>query len=63
MVGAALIQKSSLFEQSVQRYVASQTPGPAGLAKAERGDVLRIRGDLAAAKAAYDQAVAFGHEP
>ena len=25
--------------------------------------MLHIRGDLAAAKAAYDQAVAFGHEP
>ena len=38
-------------------------PGPAGLAMAERGDVLRIRGDLAGAHAAYDQAVTFGHEP
>ena len=30
---------------------------------AERGDVLRIRGDLAGAQAAYERAVAFGHEP
>src|SRR6185437_15003500 len=51
------------FELAVQRYLADQTPGPAGLAMAERGDVLRIRGDLAGAHAAYDQAVAFGHEP
>ena len=51
------------FDLSVQRYLADQTPGPAGVAMAERGDVLRIRGDLAGAQAAYDQAVAFGHEP
>ena len=51
------------FDLSVQRYLADQTPGPAGLALAERGDVLRIRGDLAGAQAAYDRAVAFGHEP
>ncbi len=51
------------FELSVQRYLADQTPGPAGVAMAERGDVLRIRGDLAGAHEAYDQAVAFGHEP
>jgi ATP/maltotriose-dependent transcriptional regulator MalT len=51
------------FDMSVQRYLADQTPGPAGVAMAERGDVLRIRGDLAGAQAAYDRAVAFGHEP
>ncbi|MEP6851969.1 MAG: LuxR C-terminal-related transcriptional regulator [bacterium] len=51
------------FELSVQRYVANQTPGAAGLAMAERGDVLRIRGDTAGAQAAYEQAIAYGHEP
>jgi DNA-binding CsgD family transcriptional regulator len=51
------------FDLSVQRYLAEQTPGPAGLAMAERGDVLRIRGDLTGAQAAYERAVAFGHEP
>jgi ATP/maltotriose-dependent transcriptional regulator MalT len=30
---------------------------------AERGDVLRVRGDLTGAQAAYERAVAFGHEP
>ena len=50
------------FDLSVQRYLANQTPGPAGLAMAERGDVLRIRGDLAGAQSAYGQAIAFGHE-
>jgi DNA-binding CsgD family transcriptional regulator len=51
------------FDLAVHRYLADQMPGPAGLAMAERGDVLRIRGDLAGAHAAYDQAVTFGHEP
>lgn len=51
------------FDLSLRRYLASQTPGPAGLAMAERGDVLRIRGDLAGADAAYQQAIAYGHEP
>ena len=51
------------FDLAVQRYLADQAPGPAGLAMAERGDVLRIRGDFAGAHAAYDQADAFGHEP
>jgi DNA-binding CsgD family transcriptional regulator len=51
------------FDLSVQRYLADETPDPAGLAMTECGDVLRIRGDLAGAQAAYDRAVAFGHEP
>ena len=51
------------FDLAVQRYLADQAPGPAGLAMAERGDVLRIRGDLTGAQAAYERAVAFGHEP
>jgi DNA-binding CsgD family transcriptional regulator/tetratricopeptide (TPR) repeat protein len=51
------------FDLAVQRYLAEQSPAPAGLAMAERGDVLRVRGDLAGAQAAYERAVAFGHEP
>jgi ATP/maltotriose-dependent transcriptional regulator MalT len=51
------------FDLSARRYVANQTPGPAGLAMAERGDVLRILGDLAGADSAYQQAIAYGHEP
>jgi DNA-binding CsgD family transcriptional regulator len=51
------------FDLSVQRYLADEMPGPAGLAMAERGDILRTRGDLLAAQLAYDKAVAFGHEP
>ena len=51
------------FDLSVHRYLAAQTPAAAGLAMAERGDVLRIRGDLSGAHAAYQQAITFGHEP
>jgi len=51
------------FDLSAQRYRDAGTPAPAGLAMTERGDILRLRGDLAAAAAAYDQAAAFGHEP
>ena len=51
------------FDLAVQRYLAAQTPHAAGLAMAERGDVLRIRGDLTGAQKAYKRAVAFGHEP
>ncbi|HEY1320888.1 MAG TPA: LuxR C-terminal-related transcriptional regulator [Streptosporangiaceae bacterium] len=57
--GEALIE----FDLAVTRYLAEQAPGPAGLAMAERGDVLHIRGDLAGAQAAYDRVVEFGHEP
>ena len=57
--GEALIE----FDLALQRYLAAQTPRAAGLAMAERGDVLRIRGDLTGAQKAYEQAAAFGHEP
>ena len=57
--GEALIE----FDLAVHRYLAEQAPGPAGLAMAERGDVLRIRGDLTEAQATYERAVEFGHEP
>jgi DNA-binding CsgD family transcriptional regulator len=51
------------FDLAVQRYLAEQAAGAAGLANAERGDVLRILGDLTGAQAAYERAVALGHEP
>jgi DNA-binding NarL/FixJ family response regulator len=50
------------FEQATRRYVSADTPAPAGLAMAECGGVHRILGDLAAAEAAYERAVGFGHE-
>jgi DNA-binding CsgD family transcriptional regulator len=51
------------FELAVRRYRDSDSLDAAGLAMAERGDVLRVRGDLAGAAAAYESAVAFGYEP
>ena len=46
-----------------RRYREANALDATGLAMAERGDVLRLRGDLADAAAAYDAAVSFGHEP
>jgi DNA-binding CsgD family transcriptional regulator len=51
------------FDLAVLRYRAADAMDAAGLAMAERGDVLRLRGDLAGAAAAYDAAVTFGYEP
>lgn len=51
------------FDLAVRRYRDGNAPGAAGLAMAERGDVLRLRGDLAGAAAAYDTAVSLGYEP
>ena len=51
------------FDLAMHRYLADDTPGPAGLAVAERGDVLRVRGDWTGAQAAYERAIGYGHEP
>ena len=51
------------LERAVQRYLLAQTPAPAGLALAELGDVLRLRGDLPGASDAYARASEHGHEP
>jgi DNA-binding CsgD family transcriptional regulator len=51
------------FDLAMRRYLDNDTPAAAGLAMAERGDVLRIRGDLAGAAAAYEQASSLGYEP
>ncbi|MBJ8343478.1 helix-turn-helix transcriptional regulator [Antrihabitans sp. YC2-6] len=51
------------FARAVQRYVAADTLAAAGLALAERGDVFRVRGEYAAADAAYNEALGYGHEP
>lgn len=51
------------FDRAAERYLAVNTPGPAGLAHAERGDVLRIRGDLGGAETAYAEAGRYGYDP
>ncbi|CRK60998.1 transcriptional regulator, LuxR family [Alloactinosynnema sp. L-07] len=50
------------FDLAVHRYLDAEFPAPAGLALAEWGDVLRLRGEFEAAQAAYDRAAGFGHE-
>ena len=51
------------FDLAMRRYRDANALDAAGLAMAERGDVLRLRGDLAGAAGAYEEAVNFGHEP
>ncbi len=61
-IRGALRDAATEFESAVTRYLAAGEPGPAGLACAEHGDVLRVLGDHAGAEAAYDRAAEFGHE-
>ena len=51
------------LDRAQLRYLAIGSPPAAGLSWAERGDILRIRGDLPAAEAAFDRALAHGHDP
>ena len=51
------------FSTAQRRYELWGTPAPAGLALMERGDVLRIRGELGEAELAYKQASDLGHDP
>lgn len=59
----ALDEALEELDRAQQRYLAAGSPPAAGLAWAERGDILRIRGDLAAAEKAFDLALGFGHDP
>ena len=52
------------FATAERRYAASNPPSAAGaMAFVERGDVLRIRGELNLAEEAYGRAAALGREP
>jgi len=51
------------FAHAAQRYAETGTPGAAGLALAEQGDVLRIRGEYDGAEAAFTEASVLGYEP
>ncbi|RYU08828.1 LuxR family transcriptional regulator [Nocardioides iriomotensis] len=51
------------LDRAERRYLAAGSPAPAGLAMAERGDVLRIVGDLYGAELSYAAADRYGHEP
>jgi DNA-binding CsgD family transcriptional regulator len=51
------------FDLAMRRYLEADARNAAGLVMAERGDVLRLRGDLASAAAAYESAGTLGYEP
>lgn len=51
------------FDRAVLRYVESGTPVAAAQALAERGEVLRLLGDLSAAEASFERAADKGYEP
>ena len=51
------------FDRAVLRYLDVRTPVAAGFAHSERADVLRLRGDLRGAEAAYAEATSYGFEP
>jgi DNA-binding CsgD family transcriptional regulator len=51
------------FDRAVRRYLESPNPGPAGLASAEKGEVLRILGDFEAAETSFEAAFDHGYEP
>lgn len=51
------------LELATQRYVEAGSPDAIGLTARESGDVLRLRGDLDAADAAYQRAVDHGCDP
>ena len=51
------------YDGAVARYLSSASSAAAGLAFAERGDVLRVLGELDAAEESYERAAGHGHEP
>ncbi|UYM05647.1 helix-turn-helix transcriptional regulator [Solicola gregarius] len=51
------------FDHAVRRYSEAGTPVAAGQALAERGDVLRLLGDLRGAEASYAASADRGYEP
>ena len=51
------------FELAGQRYARIGAPDAAGLAAYEAGEVLRLRGDVAAADAAYERSGDHGFDP
>jgi DNA-binding CsgD family transcriptional regulator len=51
------------YSRAAERYEQLGTPGAIGLTATETGDVLRLRGDLEGADAAYQQAADLGVDP
>jgi DNA-binding CsgD family transcriptional regulator len=51
------------FERAVERYQLANSLPAAGLAECERGDLLRLLGEYAAADAAYQHSAELGYDP
>ena len=62
-VQGAYEQALAELDGAVARYVAAGTEAAAGLALAEKGVLLRIRGEYDAAEEAFEHAVGLGHDP
>ena len=62
-VRGAFEQAIAELDGAVARYVVAGTPAAAGPAFAEKGELLRIRGEYDAAEEAFEQAVGLGHDP
>ena len=62
-VRGALGEALEEFDRALERYVAAGSDPAAGMAWAERAEVLRIQGDFTGADAAFDQAVGYGLDP
>src|SRR4051794_4091371 len=62
-VRGAFEQAIAELDGAAARYVAAETPAAAGLAFAEKGGLLRIRGEYVAAEEAFQQAMGLGHDP
>ncbi|MGN6577696.1 MAG: LuxR C-terminal-related transcriptional regulator [Nocardioides sp.] len=62
-IHAAFAEALEEFDRAVARYAAAGSAPAAGLAWAERGEVLRVCGEYDAAEDAFAQALAYGHDP
>lgn len=51
------------FERAIERYRRADSLSAVGVAECERGDVLRQRGDFAAADKAYQRSSEYGYDP
>ena len=60
---AALPEALDELALAITRYAAEGGSPAAGLALYERGEVLRVQGDLAGAAAAFEEAAALGRDP
>jgi DNA-binding NarL/FixJ family response regulator len=62
-VRGAFEQAIAELDGAAARYVVAGIPAAAGSAFAEKGELLRIRGEYDAAEEAFEQAVGLGHDP